>query len=70
MVKQPQGTHKNAKESIKPTTPYRNKLEYLAKLVVIAKGAANRAKLDQLDVSQGTEVPMVNEFFDIFFEEL
>jgi hypothetical protein len=45
-------------------------LEYLAKLVVIAKGAANRAKLDQLDVSQGTEVPMVNEFFDIFFEEL
>jgi hypothetical protein len=70
MVKQVQGTHKNAKESIKPTTPYMNKLEYLAKLVVIAKGAANRVKLDQLDVSQEVEVPVVNEFSDVFFEEL
>jgi hypothetical protein len=70
MVKQAQGTHKSAKESINLTTPYRNKLEYVAKPVVIAKGAANRVKLDQLDVSQEVEVPVVNEFSDVFFEEL
>jgi hypothetical protein len=27
-------------------------------------------KLNQLDTSQGPEVPMVNEFSDVFFEEL
>jgi hypothetical protein len=27
-------------------------------------------KLNHLDVSQGLKVPMVNEFFDVFFEEL
>jgi hypothetical protein len=27
-------------------------------------------KLNQLDVSQGPEVPRVNEFSDVFFEEL
>jgi hypothetical protein len=27
-------------------------------------------KLNQLDASQGLKVPMVNEFFDILFEEL
>jgi hypothetical protein len=35
--------------------------------VVIAKGAANRVKLNQLDVSQGLNVPVVNEVFDVFF---
>jgi hypothetical protein len=39
--------------------------------VVIAKGAANHVKLNQLDVSQGLKAPVVNKFFDvIFFEEL
>jgi hypothetical protein len=27
-------------------------------------------KLNQLDVSQGLKVPVVNEFSDVFFEEL
>jgi hypothetical protein len=40
LVKQAQGTHKSAKESIKLTTSNRNELEYIAKPVVIAKGAA------------------------------
>jgi hypothetical protein len=45
-------------------------LEYIAKSVVIAKGAANHVKLNQMDVSQGLKVPVVNKFSNIFFEEL
>jgi hypothetical protein len=67
LVKQTQGTHKSAKESIKLTTLDRNELEYVAEPVVTTKGAANRVKLNQLDASQGPEVPVVNEFSDVFF---
>jgi hypothetical protein len=45
-------------------------LEYIAELVVTAKEAANRVKLNQLDASQGPKVPVVHEFPDVFFEEL
>jgi hypothetical protein len=45
-------------------------LEYITKSVVIDKGTANRVKLNQLDVSQGLKVLVVNEFSDVFFEEL
>jgi hypothetical protein len=47
LVKQSQGTHKSAKESINLTTLNRNKLEYITKSVVIVKGAANHVKLNQ-----------------------
>jgi hypothetical protein len=70
MVKQAQGAHKSAKKSIKLTTSDRNELEYIAEPVVTTKGATNRVKLNQLDASQGPEVPVVNEFSDVFFEEL
>jgi hypothetical protein len=66
LVKQAQDTHRNAKEFIKLTTSNRNELEYIAMSVVITKGAANRVKLNQLDVSQGLKVPVVNEFSDVF----
>jgi hypothetical protein len=46
LVKQAQGTHRSAKESIKLTTSNRNELEYITKSVVIAKGAANCVKLN------------------------
>jgi hypothetical protein len=45
-------------------------MEFLAELVVTAKGVANRAKVNQLDASQGSEVPVVNEFPDVFPEVL
>jgi hypothetical protein len=45
-------------------------LEYIAKPVVIVKGVANHVKFNQLDVSQGLKVPVINEFSDVFFEEL
>jgi hypothetical protein len=38
--------------------------------VVTAKGVSNRAKVNQLDDSQGSEVPVVNEFPDLTPEEL
>jgi hypothetical protein len=45
-------------------------MEFAAEPVVTAKGVANHAKVNQLDASQGSEVPVVNEFPDVFPEEL
>jgi hypothetical protein len=58
------------KKSVKLTTLEGNEIEFIAEPVVTAKGVANRAKVNQLDASQGSEVPMVNEFPDVFPEEL
>jgi hypothetical protein len=59
-----------AKRSVKLTTPDGKELEFIAELVVTAKGVANHAKVNQLDASQGSEVPVVNEFSDVFPEDL
>jgi hypothetical protein len=58
------------KKSIKLTTPDRKEMEYITESVVTAKGVANRAKVNQLDASQGPVVPLVDEFLDVFPEEL
>jgi hypothetical protein len=59
-----------AKKSIKLTTPDGKELEFIAEPVVTAKGVANHTKVNQLDASQGSEVLVVNEFPDVFPEEL
>jgi hypothetical protein len=59
-----------AKKSIKLTTLEGKELEFVAEPVVTAKGDANRAKVNQLDASKGFEVPVVNEFPDVFSEEM
>jgi hypothetical protein len=59
-----------AKKSVKLTTPDGKELEFIAEPVVTAKGIANRGKLNQLNASQDSEVPVVNEFPDVFTEEL
>jgi hypothetical protein len=59
-----------AKKSVKLTTPGGKELEFIAEPVVTAKGIANCAKLNQLNASQGSEVPVVNEFPDVFPDEL
>jgi hypothetical protein len=59
-----------AKKSIKLTTSEGKDMEFVIEPVVIAKGVANRAKVNQLDASQGSEVPVVSEFPDVFPEEL
>jgi hypothetical protein len=51
-----------AKKSVKLTTPDRKELEFVAEPVVTAMGVANRAKMNQLDVGQESEVPVVKEF--------
>jgi hypothetical protein len=59
-----------AKKSIKMTTPEGKEMEFIAEPVVTTKGVANYAKVNQLDASQGSEVPVVNKFPDVFPEEL
>jgi hypothetical protein len=59
-----------AKKSVKLTTPEGKEMEFIAEPVVTAKGVANHAKVNQLDASPGSEVPMINEFPDVFPEEL
>jgi hypothetical protein len=54
-----------AEKSIKLTTPEGNELEYVAEPVVTTKGTTNSVNLNQLDVN-----PVVNEFPDVFPEEL
>jgi hypothetical protein len=45
-------------------------LKYIAEPVVTAKRATNCVKLNQLDASQGPEVPTFNKFSDVLPEEL
>jgi hypothetical protein len=59
-----------AKKSIKLTTPEGKEMEFVAEPVVTAKGVANHAKVNQLDASQGSKVPVVNEFPVVFPKEL
>jgi hypothetical protein len=59
-----------AKKSIKLTTMEGKEMEFVTELVVTTKGVANRAKVNQLDGSERLEVPVVNEFPDVFLEEL
>jgi hypothetical protein len=41
-------------------------MKFVAEPIVTTKGAANHVKVNQLDASQGSEVPVVNEFPDVF----
>jgi hypothetical protein len=59
-----------AKKSVKLTTLEGKEMEFVAEPVVIAKGVANHAKVNQLDAHQGSEVPVVNKFPNVFPEEL
>jgi hypothetical protein len=49
-----------AKKSIKLTTPEGKEIQFVIETVVTAKGVANCAKVNQLDASQGLEVPVIN----------
>jgi hypothetical protein len=58
------------KKSIKLITPNGKEIEFVAEPMVTAKGVANHVKVNQMDASQGSEVLVVNEFPDVFAEEL
>jgi hypothetical protein len=59
-----------AMKSVKLTTPEGKEIEFVTEPVATAKGVANHVKVNQLDASQESEVPVVNEFPDVFPEEL
>jgi hypothetical protein len=59
-----------AKKSVKFTALDGKELEFVAEPVVTAKGDANCVKVNQMDAIQGLEVPVVNEFPDVFPKEL
>jgi hypothetical protein len=59
-----------AMKSIKLNTPEEKEMEFVTEPVVTAKGVANHVKANQRDASQGSEVPVVNKFPDVFPEEL
>jgi hypothetical protein len=52
------------------TTLEGKEIEFITEPVVTAKGVANCAMVDQLNASQGSEVPVINKFPDVFPEEL
>jgi hypothetical protein len=58
-----------AKKPVKLTTPERKEMKFITEPVVTAKGVVNHAKVNQLDASQGSEVPVVNKIPDVFPEE-
>jgi hypothetical protein len=59
-----------AKKSIKLTTSDGKELEFVAETIFTIKDVANHAKVNQIDDSQGPEVPVVSEFPNVFPEEL
>jgi hypothetical protein len=52
------------------TTLDGKEMEFIAEPVVTAKGVGNHEKMNQLDAYQGPMVPVVNEFPDVFPDEL
>jgi hypothetical protein len=58
------------KKTIKLTTPDGKELEFVTEPVVTTKGDDNHAKVNQLDLSQGSGVLVVNEILDVFLKDL
>jgi hypothetical protein len=59
-----------AKKSVKLTTSDGKEMEFITEPIVTAKGVTNRAKLNQMDAIQRSEVLVVNELSNVFPEEL
>jgi hypothetical protein len=59
-----------AKKSVRLTTLDRKELEFITEPVVTTKGVANPVKVNQREATQGSEVPVVNEFPDVLPKEL
>jgi hypothetical protein len=59
-----------AKQSVKLNTPNGKELEFVTEPVVTTKRVANRVKVNRMHAIQGSKVPVVNEFLDVFPEEL
>jgi hypothetical protein len=58
------------KKFVKMTSTDGKEMEFITEPVVTVKGAANHAKMNQLDACQGFVVLVVNEFSDVFLNDL
>jgi hypothetical protein len=59
-----------AMKSVKLTNPEGKEMEFVTEPVVAAKSVANYVKVNHLDASPGSEVPVVCDFPDVIPEEL
>jgi hypothetical protein len=59
-----------AKKSVKLTTEDEQEIEYVAKPLITNKGATNQIKLNWLEAKQSLDVQVVDEYPNIFSEEL
>jgi hypothetical protein len=59
-----------AKKSVKMTTPDGKEIEFVTEPMVTTKVIANRARMNQLDACRGPVVHVVNEFPNVFPDEL
>jgi hypothetical protein len=59
-----------AMKSVKLTTEDGKGLVYEAEPLVTSKGATNRLKLNKLEVGQNQDVHVVDQYPDVFLEEL
>jgi hypothetical protein len=60
----------SAKKSVKLTTLGGKEMKFVIESIVTAKRVTNRAKVNQLNTNQGSEVQVVNEFPDVFPEDM
>jgi hypothetical protein len=60
----------SAKKSVKLTTLGGKEMKFVIESIVTAKRVTNRAKVNQLNANQGSEVQVVNEFPDVFPEDM
>jgi hypothetical protein len=58
------------KKSVKLTTPDGKELEFIAEPIVTTRVIVNHAKVNQMNVIQGSEVPVVIEFPDVLPNKL
>jgi hypothetical protein len=59
-----------AKKVVKLTTEDGQEIEYIAELLITHKGAMNQVKLNQLEAEQNHDVRVVDEYPNVFLEEL
>jgi hypothetical protein len=60
----------SSEKFVKLTIPDGKEMEFVTEPIVTAKGMANCAKVNQMEVRQGFAVPMVNEFLNVIPKEL
>jgi hypothetical protein len=58
------------KKSVKLTTEVGQEIEYVAELLITHKGATNQIKLNRLEARQSRDMQVVNQYPDVFPEEL